>query len=270
MNKKVQFVVWAIIAIVAIVLIGVFAYNTISRISKEVNHPEAVFEIENYGTIKMELYPEYAPNTVANFIKLIESGYYNNKVIYGKDAICLYVGRNSEGEIDKPKRSLISQDIEKDSENDYEYSIKGEFVANDFEKNTLRHEKGIISIIRDDYSQYMSNLSEESYNSGNSQIGIMMSDDARSLNGAYAGFARITEGMEILEKIYNEAEMKPAEQNEDGTETSQDDIEQFANYPVIKSASVDTHGENFGMPEIQKAFDYQSYMYDMMSAYNNQ
>ncbi len=274
MSKKVQFVVWTIIAIVAVLIIGVVAYSAINKMTEKINHPEATFEIENYGTVKMELYPEYAPNTVANFIKLIEAGYYNNKVIYGKDEICLYVGRNSEGQIANPKISLISSDIEADSEGDYEYSIKGEFAANDFEQNTLRYEKGIVSIIRDDYTQYISSLTEQSYNSGNSQIGIMMSDDARSLNGAYAAFARVTEGMDVLEKIYNEGVIKAAEENADAQSDSQseatDDIDQFESYPVITSASVDTHGEDFGMPETQEAFDYDSYMQNLMSQYADQ
>ena len=61
------------------------------------------FEIENLGTIKMELYQEYAPNTVANIVKLVEHGYYNNKVIYGKNTLCLYFGMNSDGTDDIPQ-----------------------------------------------------------------------------------------------------------------------------------------------------------------------
>ena len=51
--------------------------------TEKIPHPEVTFEIENYGTVKMELYPEYAPNTVANIIKLAESGYYDGKLIFG-------------------------------------------------------------------------------------------------------------------------------------------------------------------------------------------
>ena len=269
MNKKVQFVVWLIIAIAVFLLLGWFLYNTAIRVHDEVKHPEVTFELENYGTVKMELYPEYAPNTVANIIKLVEVGYYNNKVIYGKDDICLYMGRTSEGLDEAPKISLIDSSVEKDSESDYEYTINGEFVANGFEQNTLRHEKGIITLIRNDYSQYLTGLSEESYNSGNAQLGIMMSNDSSALNGAYAAFGRVIEGLDILENIYTTAEMKPAETAEEGTTTT-DDIEQFATYPVIKSATVDTKGIDFGMPKTQEAFDYESYMYDLMSAsYSN-
>lgn len=271
MSKKIQFVVWVLVAIAAILLIGVVVYKTAYRVNYDVKHPEATFEIENYGKVKIELYPEYAPNTVTNFIKLIQVGYYNDKVIYGKDEMCLYVGRDAEGELVNPTIGLISDDIEAGSENDYDYTIPGEFVANGFEQNTLRHEKGIVTLIRNDYSQYLSNLSEQSYNSGNSQLGIMMSDDASALNGAYAAFGKITEGYEILEKIFNEAEMKPAETSEDGEETtSSDGIEQFASYPKITSATVETNGEDFGMPVTEEAFDYNSYMYNLMSSQYNQ
>ena len=267
--KKLQLIIWIIIMIAILALIGAYGYSTFARFTEASVHPEATFEIENYGNIKMELYPEYAPNTVSNFIKLIENGYYNNKVFYGKDDICLYVGRNSEGEVENPKISLLRKDIVADSEYDYDYSIKGEFIANGFEQNTLRHEKGIITLIRNDYSQYLTNLSEESYNSGNAQIGIMMSDDSRNLNGAYAAFGRIVEGMDVLEKIYNEAEMKAPDEGED-TETATDDLNQFATYPVIKSATVDTHGVSYGDPEVMEAFDYESYIYNLMSSnYSN-
>lgn len=264
MSKKIQFVLWLIIMIAVIILMGVLLQNNIVAKTSTVTHPVATFEIQDYGTVKMELYPEYAPNTVTNFIKLIEKGYYNNKVIYGKDDICLYVGRNASGEAENPKASLIFDNIEADSDQDYDYTIKGEFIANGFEQNTLSHEKGVISLIRNDYSQYLTNLQEESYNSGNAQIGIMMSDDSRALNGAYTGFGRITEGMDILEKIYQEAEMKPADT--EGQEQATDDISQFATYPVITSATVDTLGEDYGNPEIQEAFDYNSYIYNMMSS----
>lgn len=269
MSKKVQFVVWLIIAVAVFGLLGLVVYNTVIRTTEEVKHPEVTFELENYGTVKLELYPEYAPNTVANIIKLVEKGYYNNKVVYGKDALCLYVGRTTEGEDESPKISLLDNNIEKDSEADYEYTIKGEFIANGFEQNTLRHEKGIVTLIRNDYSQYLTGLSEESYNSGNAQLGIMMNDDVDALNGAYAAFGKVIEGLDILERIYTNEEMKPVETSEDGS-TANDDIEQFAAYPVIKSATVDTKGENFGMPKTQEAFDYESYMYDLMNAsYSN-
>lgn len=269
MGKKLKIVLWSIIVIGIITLIGLNVYSLVMAKTQEVVHPEVSFEVENYGTIKMELYPEYAPNTVTNFIKLVEKGYYNEKVIYGKDEVCLYVGRNQEGEAVNPKISLISDNVEVGSENDYDYTIPGEFVANDFKQNTLRHEKGVISLIRNDYTQYVPTLSKESYNSGNAQIGIMMGDASSNLNGVYAAFGKITEGMEILEKIYNESEIAPKEKNEDGTEAKESAIDRFNNYPKIKNVTVDTHGISYGLPVTEKAFDYEAYMYELMNSYYN-
>lgn len=267
MSKKVQIIIWAIIAAIVGILVGGYVYITAERLTAGNSHPEVIFEVQDYGTIKMQLYPECAPNTVANFIRLVEKGYYNNKVVYGKDDICLYLGRNLEGEIDNPKTSLILDNVQADSEYDYEYTIPGEFIANGFKQNTLKHEKGVISLIRNDYTQYVSSLSKESYNSGNSQIGIMMSDNASNLNGSYASFAKVTEGMEILENIYNNSEVAPHEHEGEAGEAHEEGIEAFAKYPVISSATVDTKGVNYGDPKIEEAFDYESYMYNLMSSY---
>lgn len=273
MGKKIQIIIWALIVAVICVLIGGYVYNTVSRLTEGNVHPEVTFEIQDYGTVKMELYPEYAPNTVANFIRLVEKGYYNNKVLYGKDDICLYAGRNTAGEIENPKTSLILDSVEAGSDYDYDYTIKGEFIANGFKQNSLMHEKGVVTIIRNDYTQYVPTLSEESYNSGNAQLGIMIGNEASNLNGSYAAFGKITEGMEILEKIYNEAEIKAPEvtENEDGTQSTEESaIEVFANYPVVTSANVDTHGITYNDPTVEEAFDYNAYLYDLMSRYYNQ
>ena len=264
--KKVKIVLWVLIAIMVVGLIGLNVYSIYSAKTQEVVHPEISFEIENQGTVKMELYPEYAPNTVANIVKLAEKGYYNNKVIYGKDEICLYLGRNSAGEAENPKASLINEAIEVDSENDYEYTISGEFLANKYEQNTLRHQKGVVSLMRSDYTQYFSNLSEESYNSGNAQLGVIM-EDSPNLNGAYAAFGKITEGLEILEKIYNEEAIKVEETEEGEEEHTHEGIEEFATYPVIKSATVNTFGNDYGNPVISKAFDYNAYLNELLSSY---
>lgn len=268
MNKKLQFVLWIIIAVVVLAGIGVYGYRFFQAKTETPVYPEATFEIENYGTVKIELYPEYAPNTVTNFIKLIEKGYYNGKVIYGKDDICMYVGRDTEGNAVNPKLSLISDDVEENSENDYDYTIKGEFIANGFGTNTLRHEKGVVSLIRNDYTQYVQTLRAESYDSGNAQIGIMMNDNSSNLNGLYAAFGKVTEGLDVLENIYNTSEIAPKEETEEAqAEESSSSIQEFKTYPVIKSATVDTHGIKFSNPIVEKAFDYSAYMYDLINNY---
>ncbi len=264
--KKVKLVLWILIALMVISLIGLNVYGIYSAKTKGVVHPEISFEIENYGTVKMELYPEYAPNTVANIIKLAQNGFYNNKVIYGKDEVCLYFGRNSEGEPENPKTSILDTSIEVGSENDYEYTTEGEFLANGYEDNTLRHEKGVVTIMRYDYTQYFSDLIDESYNSGCAQMGIMM-DNASTLNGVYTAFAKITEGMDIIEKIYNEEKVAVPEAKEGEEAPEEEPIDKFETYPVIKSATVNTFDKDYGMPEIEEAFDYNAYMNKMLSSY---
>lgn len=290
MSKKAQIVIWVIILVAVLALLGGYVYSVVNRVTVGNIHPEVSIEIQDQGTVKLELYPEYAPNTVANFIRLVEKGYYDGKVLYGKDEICLYAGRNTEGNIDQAKTSLIFDGVDEGSEYDYEYAIEGEFILNGHNENTLKHEKGVLSLIRNDYTQYMPSLSNESYNSGNTQLGIMMSDDSSNLNGAYAAFGRVTEGMEILENIYNNLEIAAPETTEEATddettapetttpeateenteseETEEDGgIKAFANYPVITSVKVDTKGINHGNPTVQEAFDYNSYMYNLMSQY---
>ena len=267
MKDKLTLVISIIVLLAVILLMVLVGYGFFWRVTDEVVHPEVTFEIENYGTVKIELYPEYAPNTVANFIKLAEYGYYNGKVIYGKDEMCMYLGRNSEGEIDAT-RTNIFPDIEVGAANDIEYTIEGEFVANGFKQNTLRQEVGTISLLRNDYTQYVSSLYEESYNSGSSQIAIMMTDQANELNGSYAAFGRIVEGFEVFEKIYSEAPVKAPEVDEETGEVIESSgIEVFDSYPVITNVTVDTHGEDFGFPHVIEAFDYNAYLSELLSSY---
>ena len=81
-------------------------------------------------------------------------------------------------------------------------------------------------------------------------------------------WSKITEGLDIVEKIYNEASIKPEEVDETtGELVESDGIKQFETYPVITSATVDTHGENFGLPEVLEAFDYNAYMSELLSSY---
>lgn len=267
MKNKIKLVISIIVLIAIILVLGLIGYGTYWRLTDTTVHPEVTIEIENYGTVKMELYPEYAPNTVANFIKLIEAGYYDGKVIYGKDDICMYLGRNTEGEIDAPKTSLIFDDIEEDSEDDFEYTIPGEFVENGFEQNTLRQDKGIVTLLRNDYTQYISTLYQESYDSGNSQIAVMMTDSANDLNGSYAAFGKITEGLDILENIYNNLAIVQEIDEETGEVVESEEIGEFETYPVITSVTVDTHGEDFGLPSVLEAFDYNSYISELLSSY---
>ena len=92
----------------------------------------------------------------------------------------------------------------------------------------------------------------------------MIGDDSSNLNGVYAAFGRVIEGLDILETIYDKNEIAEPEKNEDGT-VQESPIEKFKFTPIIKSATVDTFGVEFGVPVYQEAFDYESYMYDLIN-----
>ena len=263
MKDKSKKILLIIVAVVLIAICGLLVVQYIRALTQDVKNPMLTLEIENYGNVKIELYPEYAPNTVKNIIKLVENGYYDGKVLYGTDEISVYVGRNSEGEIDYPKLSTLDKEVL--SEEDYEYEINGEFVANGFENNILRHEKGIVSIIRADYTQMLGNtLQEQSYNSGSSQFTIL-TEDARNLNGIYAAFGKVIEGMDVIEKIYSLEKEVAETEGEENDETSS--IEKFVSMPTITKATVDTFGVNYGYPEVHEAFDYEGYLQQVLSQY---
>ena len=253
-----------IILVIVLALLGYVGFGYYKTLTSEKKNPIVTMEVENYGTIKMELYPDVAPNTVKNFINLIQKGYYDGKVFSGLDSTCVYIGKNSEGNVENAKMSLVNDSIEAGSDADVEYSIEGEFVANGYDNNNLKHEKGTISMSRIDYTQFSSSLTKESYNSANAQFCILLNDE-RGLNGMYAAFGKVIEGMDVVEKI-SQLETKVDEESTDETTTkSTNTLKTFASYPVIKSMTVDTFGVDYGKPEVSKAFDYYNYMYQYYS-----
>ena len=170
-------------------------------------NPLVTMEIEDYGTIKIELYPEYAPNTVANFVSLIESGFYDGLTFHRL----------------VPGFVLQGGDPDGDGTGGPGYTIDGEFKANGYTKNTLSHDKGIISMAR-----------SMDYDSAGSQFFIVLDDSAKSsLDGMYAGFGRVTEGMEILEEIEANEEIA-----DDATGALEENI-------TITKVTVDTFGYEY-------------------------
>ncbi|MBR6407522.1 MAG: peptidylprolyl isomerase [Clostridia bacterium] len=124
------------------------------------------------GTMKIELYPEIAPNTVNNFISLVKKGFYDGVIFHRVIPGFMIQGGDPEGiGIGGPG-----------------YSIKGEFAANGF-RNDLRHTKGVISMAR-----------SARPDSAGSQFFIMV-DDAPHLDGQYAAFGKVIEGIEAAESI---------------------------------------------------------------------
>lgn len=264
-NKKKEtkeIIILAIAIILVIAIIATLCVGYYKKATYEVKNPIATMEIENYGTIKIELYPEYAENTVNNFIALANNGFYDGLTFHRiiKDFMIQGGDINGDG-TGSPKLSAIDTSIEKDSDSDIEYSINGEFIENSYEANTLKLEKGVIAMARGDYSTYAyyygSSLLEEGYNSAGSQFFIMTTDDNVSLTGSYAGFGKVIEGYDVLEKI---AEVEVEKASEDATEESTpvEDV-------IITSIKVETFDTTYEMPETHEAFDINSYFSSMYS-----
>ncbi|MDR0405311.1 MAG: peptidylprolyl isomerase [Clostridiales bacterium] len=137
-------------------------------------NPVVTIEMENGGIMKAELYPEIAPNTVRNFISLINKGFYDGLIFHRVIPGFMIQGGDPEGVgIGGPG-----------------YAIKGEFSENGF-SNDLKHTRGVLSMAR---SQAM--------NTAGSQFFIMVSDYP-SLDRKYAAFGKITEGMDVADAIVN-------------------------------------------------------------------
>lgn len=139
-------------------------------------NPIVTMDIKDFGQIKIELYPNIAFNTVANFVNLIEEGFYDNNTIHRVQKGFVIQGGDPTGT----------------GTGGPGYSIKGEFSRNGF-NNTLSHTKGVISMARN-----------ADPNSAGSQFFIVLSDDAKtSLDGLYASFGKVIENMDVIEKIEN-------------------------------------------------------------------
>ena len=239
-----------IVAIVLIILaIGFIIYGYVKKTTEKIQNPVATIEVKDYGTIKVELYPDKAPNTVANFIALANNEFYDGLtfhrvvsgfMIQGGDKLA-----NGKG---TPSLSAINKSIEKGSDGDKDYTIKGEFIKNGYADNNIKFEKGVIGMARSDYSSI--GLTEEGYNSAGSQFFIMQEDNY-NLDGQYAAFGKVIEGIEIVDNIAN---IEVTEEN--GTKTSTP-----VDPPVITSIRVETYGIGYGMPNTQDAFDPDKYVF---------
>lgn len=161
---------------ICLIIISIIMLLGLASCTKEeYENPIVTMEIANYGTIKIELYPKYAPNTVANFVNLIESGFYDNNNFHRL----------------MPGFVLQGGDPDGIGTGGPGYTIKGEFSLNNYSKNTLSHTKGVISMAR-----------STSYNSAGSQFFIVLDDSAKDdLDKRYAGFGKVIEGMNIIDRI---------------------------------------------------------------------
>ena len=249
--NKLKNILWIIALILVIALVAGVGYRYYKNATMEVTNPVATMEVENFGTVKIELYPDLAPETVANFITLANRGFYDGLTFHRVVKDFMIQGGDPEG---TGQGSAKISDL-KDGGEDTAYSIKGEFVANGV-NNTLKFEEGVIGMARNDYTSYSSTLTEESYNSGSSQFFIMTADNT-SLNGYYTSFGKVIEGMDVIHNIEN-VEVKAADDSE---ETGNTEVSTPVNPVTITSIKVETNGVDYGLPETLTPFDYMSWMY---------
>jgi peptidyl-prolyl cis-trans isomerase B (cyclophilin B) len=137
----------------------------------EIQNPIVTITTE-YGVIKAELYPDSAPNTVNNFLSLANQGFYNGLIFHRVIKGFMIQGGDPAGTgMGGPN-----------------YTIAGEFKANGY-PNNIKHTRGVISMAR-----------SQNYNSAGSQFFIMHAD-APHLDGQYAAFGKVTEGIEVIDEI---------------------------------------------------------------------
>ena len=249
--KKVGKIIWVIALIAIIVLIGVFGFGYYKKATFKNQNPIATMEVENFGTIKIELYPDQAPESVANFIALANRGFYDGTKFHRvvKDFMVQAGSKDGDGTTGAKISNL------KDNGEDKEYTIKGEFLANGV-TNTIKFEEGILAMARADYTQMSASLKDESFNSGCSQFFIMTKENT-NLNGYYTAFGKVIEGMDVVHKI-EEVEVTVAEGQE---ETEGAEVSTPVNPPKVTSIRVETYGIDYGLPETLTPFDYNTWLY---------
>ncbi len=250
----------AITIVAILVVLGLIAYvvNTIIQKNNYVGeNPVATIDMGDLGIIKVELYPNYAPNTVANFIALANNGFYDGLTFHRTIPDFMIQGGDPNGD---GTGSAKLSDVGK--EGDSNYVIKGEFIINKFTQNTLKHTRGVISMARGDYSS-IPGLATKGYNSACCQFFIMTTDNT-SLDGLYASFGKVIDGMDVVDNISN-VEVETRDSSDENLTADRP-----KNPPVIKSIRVDTHGVDYGLPETQEPFDYYSYLMNQQSVMSGQ
>lgn len=176
--------------------------------SEVTENPIVTITMETDEKIIIELEPKIAPNTVANFISLVEDGFYDGLIFHRVIPGFMVQGGDPDG------TGMGGPD----------YSIKGEFSSNGFE-NAMTHEPGVLSMARTNEPD-----------SAGSQFFIMV-EQATHLDGDYAAFGKVIEGMDVVEKIV-------AVERDGGDKPLEDQ--------VMKKVEVDTKGFDYPKPVVQK------------------
>ena len=168
-------------------------------------NPVVTFTMENGDVMKAELYPEVAPNTVNNFVSLVKKGFYDGLIFHRVIRGFMIQGGCPDG----------------NGTGGPGYGINGEFSQNGF-KNDLKHTEGVLSMARAMHPD-----------SAGSQF-FIMHQTSPHLDGAYAAFGKIIEGMDVVNKI---------------AETPTDYMDRPLADQVMKSVTVDTFGVTYEEPE---------------------
>ena len=194
--------------LIIMLLVLVATSLALTGCAKKAN-PVVTIEMEAGGLITIELDPKIAPNTVNNFVTLIQDGFYDGVVFHRIIPGFMIQGGDPLGNgMGGPG-----------------YSIKGEFSANNF-KNNLSHKRGVISMAR----------SPQGYNTAGSQFFIVVAD-VPQLDGQYATFGTVTSGMEIVDRIV----MGPSDQAQNGLALEPRE--------VMKKVTVETFGVKYKAPQ---------------------
>ncbi len=262
--KKASNIITIIALILIVVLIGGVSYGYYKKATMEVKNPIVTMEVQDFGTIKLELYPEMAPQTVSNFIALAQHGFYDGLKFHRVVEGFMIQGGDSNGDgTGAPKLSDLGMDVSGDQDRDY--CIKGEFLSNGYNKNTLKHKEGIISMARADYTQqYSKSLTTESYNSAGSQFFIMTADNS-SLDGNYAPFGKVTEGMDVVHNIekveVKETETSSSSNSDSSSKSESKEKSTPVNDVIISKVSVETYGVDYGKPDTLETWNYYDWVY---------
>lgn len=161
-----------VVLLTAAALVAFPASHVYAAEEAEVRNPLVTMDLGELGVIKVELFPDVAPNTVNNFISLVQAGFYDGVIFHRVIPGFMIQGGDPTGTgMGGPG-----------------YSIRGEFSQNGFE-NSLKHERGVISMARTSVPD-----------SAGSQFFIMVADHPH-LDGSYAAFGRVVEGMEVADRI---------------------------------------------------------------------
>ena len=193
--------------LLAALLCALLLAGCLSALAEENRNPVATIEMENGGVITVELYPDVAPNTVANFVELANAGFYDGVIFHRVIAGFVIQGGDPTGTgMGGPG-----------------YAIKGEFAANGIE-NDLSHTRGVISMAR-----------SMNPDSAGSQF-FIMHQDYTGLDGQYAAFGQVLEGMDVVDAIATTA-----------TDANDRPLEE----QVIKSVRVETQGVTYEAEKIR-------------------